>query len=78
MSQGLLDRDALGGVKGQKLLQQIQGQWVGVRKHGRERDPPLERQRPDIITRPTGFDPVKIFHRRCAQDIEDQVQLRMI
>jgi len=78
VSQGVFDGDALDGVEGQQLFQQVERQVRRLGKHGFHGDLLLEGQRADVFARPPRFDAIVIFHRRRAEYVEDQGQLVMV
>ncbi len=73
MTERVLDRDALGRVEGEQLLEQIQRELVRLGEHDLERDLLFEGQRPDVLARPAGLDAVVVLHRRRAEHIEDSL-----
>lgn len=78
MAKGILDGDPLGRVKGQQLLEQIQGQVVALGEEGAEGNLLLKGERADVLACAAGLDAVVVFHGWCAENVQDEGELVMI
>lgn len=78
VAQGVFHRDALGGVEGQELFEQVQGQVVALGEERSEGDLLLKREGSDVLACSAGFDAVVVFHGWGAEDVQDQSELVVV
>lgn len=78
MAQGILNGDALGRVKGQQLLEQVQGQVVALGEEGAEGDLLLKGERADVLAGSSGLDTIVVFHCWRTKDIQDEGELVVV
>lgn len=76
--QSLLDCDALDGVKGKQLLQQIQGKFRSLREQCLEGDLLLEGQRTDVLAGTPRLDAIVILHCGSTKNIKNEGQLVVV
>lgn len=76
--QGLVDRDALHGVEGQELLQQVEGEVGGLGEESAEWYLLLEGKGANVLACAAGLDPIVVLHGGCAKDIKDEGELMVV
>lgn len=78
MLQGFLYGDTLSRVESEQLLKQIQSGVVALGEECAEGNLLLKGEGADVFAGAAGFDAVVIFHRGCAENIQDESQLVVI
>lgn len=78
MAQGVLNRNALGRVESQQLLEQVQGLVVALGEEGTEGNLLLKGERADVLAGSSGLNTVVVFHCRRAEDVQDEGELVVI
>lgn len=74
----LLDGDALDGVEGQQLLEEVESHVGRVGEERAEGHLLLEGKRPDVLARASGLDAIIILHCWRAEDVEDEGKLVVV
>ena len=78
MTEGIFDRNSLGGVECEESLEKIKGEVVALGEEDLEGDLLLEGKGTDVLSSTSGFDSIVVLHSRCAQDIQDKSQLMVV
>lgn len=74
----LLDGDALDGVEGQQLLEEVESHVGRVGEERAEGHLLLEGKRSDVLARASGLDAIIILHCWRAEDVEDEGKLVVV
>lgn len=76
--EGFFNGDTLSRVESEQLLEQIQSRVVALGEECAEGNLLLKGEGADVFAGTAGFDAVVIFHRGCAEDVQDEGQLVVI